>query len=149
MTDEDKSKWKCQSCGRLINHNPKGTAAICRICVVGGSELQPEKDEGLLTPEYLDKELCKVLAIRYGYADGETMDWIRKNLFEPLLAKDNQKIEELLKEIGSELWKRRQMFDYGGKPTDDESKCTLSNLMITSQRWATFKQSLRDKWGVK
>ena len=37
-------------------------------------------------PEYLDKELCKVLAIRYGYADGGAMDWIQKNLFQPLLA---------------------------------------------------------------
>ena len=57
-----------------------------------------------------------------------------------------QEVEELLKEIDSELWKIRQMFDYDGKPTDDESKCTLSNLMITSQRWAGFKHSLKEKY---
>lgn len=36
--------WKCQNCGRLINHDPMGTAAICEICAVGGSKVMESQD---------------------------------------------------------------------------------------------------------
>ena len=59
----------------------------------------------------------------------------------PIIQADTR--QEILAAVDGELWKIRQMFDYDGNPTDDESKCTLSNLMISSQRWAEFKQSLK------
>ena len=42
--EEKKAEWKCQSCGRTINHDPRGTAAICVKC--GGiSPLAEEESE--------------------------------------------------------------------------------------------------------
>ena len=38
------------------------------------------------TDEEIVQELCKVLAIRYGYADGETIDWIMKNVIPLILS---------------------------------------------------------------
>ena len=100
-----------------------------------------EQDEGLLTPEYLVKELCKVLALRYGYADGYTMDWIQKNLFQPLLAKDNRRIEELFKEIeDSGLLPHIHDYEYyideaGKQQSKHKPNCRLC-------KW----QSLKDKY---
>ncbi len=39
VTMKQKPEWECQSCGRLINHDPIGTAAICVNCG-GTSPLQ-------------------------------------------------------------------------------------------------------------
>ena len=51
--------------------------------------------------------------------------------------------ESVIKTIDAELWKRREMFNYAGRPTRDEKECTLSNLSITSQKWAEVCYDLR------
>ena len=50
-------------------------------------------------------------------------------------------IEKMVKIVDKELYKRRQMFrDYDGTPTSKLSECILSDLTITSQRWAELQQ---------
>lgn len=61
-------------------------------------ELETEPDESM-TDELIYKELCKVLAIRYGSADGEAMDWIFKNICQPLKAQ-TASIKELKPDEG-------------------------------------------------
>ena len=58
--------WKCQSCGKLINHDPKGTAAICIKC--GGTSELATKDWNKLvlgTDEKRVEEIAKKLGLLY------------------------------------------------------------------------------------
>ena len=57
------------------------------ILDAGYLPVQPVQLEEL-TDEEIIKELCKVLAIRYGYADSETIDWIMKNIIAVIARND-------------------------------------------------------------
>ena len=51
----------------------------------------------VLSDEEIVKELCKVLAIRYGYADGETIDWIVKNIIATIAQNNKEQLYRRVK----------------------------------------------------
>ena len=53
--------------------------------------------------------------------------------------------QRVLDTVDEELWKRRQMFDYNGNPTNKHNEVTLSDLTISSPRWHEICHKLKEE----
>lgn len=85
----EQGNWKCQSCGRLISHNPIGTAAICVEC--GGTSSLREPPDIEAVKAILDKALQRCQEYPY-------KDW------------DASEVEKLIEEVKVDLNQICQLF---------------------------------------
>ena len=124
--------WKCQSCGKLIDHNPMGTAAICAECG-GTSKLQQTTKPTMIEEkikEILNRAVDKQGWLTSGFSI-DTTPYVRQlsQLFEA-------ECQKLLLNIGADL----REFLY--KKADKEG---LVNKYDINDWW----QALKKREGIK